>query len=85
MNIESEITAIKERNQRVEIDKAWETSWTRKLSIAILTYAVALVWLIMIKETSAALKALVPVAGFILSTLSLPYIRSQWAKSYKDR
>ena len=35
-NIEKEIELIKERNARVELDKKWETSWTRKICIAIL-------------------------------------------------
>ena len=40
MNFEKEIKKIQERNKRVELDKAWETSKTRKISIAILTYLV---------------------------------------------
>ena len=35
-----EINAIKARNNRVEKDKAWETSWIRRICIAILTYFV---------------------------------------------
>ena len=38
MDLEKEIKEIKERNKRVETDKAWETSWTRKICIALLTY-----------------------------------------------
>ena len=30
-DLEKEIIQIKERNKRVELDKKWETSWTRKL------------------------------------------------------
>ena len=30
MDLEKEIKKIQERNKRVELDKAWETSWTRK-------------------------------------------------------
>ncbi len=30
MDIEKEINDIKERNKKVELNKAWETSWTRK-------------------------------------------------------
>ena len=29
--LEQEIEQIKERNKRVELDKAWETSWTRRI------------------------------------------------------
>ena len=38
--LEKEIELIKMRNKRVEADKAWETSWTRKICIAVLTYLV---------------------------------------------
>lgn len=31
--LENEIAKIKERNKKVELDKAWETSWTRKICI----------------------------------------------------
>ena len=36
-----EIAAIKERNHRVEADKAWERSGFRILSIAVITYIIA--------------------------------------------
>lgn len=36
--LESRLAEIESRNARVENDKAWETSWTRKLTIAIMTY-----------------------------------------------
>ena len=39
-NLEKEIENIKERNKKVELDKSWETSWTRKICIMILTYIV---------------------------------------------
>ena len=34
-NLEKEIESIKKRNKRVELDKAWETSWTRKICISL--------------------------------------------------
>lgn len=75
MNIEKEIEIIKKRNVKVEADKDWETSWTRRISIAIMTYIIALLWLIIIKENIPLLKACVPTGGYVLSTLSLPFIR----------
>lgn len=36
--VESRIAEIESRNARVATDKAWETSFTRKASIAIMTY-----------------------------------------------
>ena len=39
---------IEERNKKVELDKKWETSWTRKLCIMILTYVVVVIYTIII-------------------------------------
>ena len=79
MNIEEEIQNIRERNKRVEIDKAWETSWTRRMFITVVTYIIASIWLLVIHDTKPLLKALVPTIGYLLSTLSLPFIKSWWS------
>ena len=77
-DLDRELTAIKERNRRVELDKAWEVSWTRRLFIAAMTYAIAAIWLILINDSSPWLKAIVPTGGYILSTLSLPVLKQRW-------
>ena len=51
-DLEKEIELIKERNKRVEKDKAWETSMLRKVSIAILTYIVVITYSYLIKNVS---------------------------------
>ena len=77
--LENEINKIKERNKRVETDKAWETSFTRRICICILTYIVVVIYSFMISRVSNIwLSSLVPVLGFTLSTLSLKYVRSMW-------
>lgn len=82
--LENEILKIKERNKRVELDKAWETSWTRRICICILTYIVVIVYSNMIKTSSSIwFSSLVPVIGFTLSTLSLKVIRNIWEKVRK--
>lgn len=78
MDIEQEILQIKNRNKKVEQDKAWERSWTRRLSIAVFTYIIAEAWLLIIREPNSWLKGFVPVVGYILSTLSLPPIKRFW-------
>lgn len=81
MNIEQELENIKKRNKRVELDKAWETSWTRKICIMILTYVIVVIYSYLIKQNdNILLSSLVPVIGFALSTLSLKYIRKVWEK-----
>lgn len=86
MDIEKEIEQIKQRNKRVELDKAWETSWTRKICIMILTYIVVIVYSYVIRNyDNIFLSSLVPVIGFTLSTLSLKLIRKIWEKTDKTK
>ena len=79
--IEERLAKIEERNARVEADKAWETSWTRRIAIAAITYVIASAWLFVIADTSPWLKALVPVGGYILSTLTMPLFKQWWLRS----
>ena len=84
--IEEEIEQIKQRNKKVELDKAWETSWTRKICIAVLTYFVVVLYSFIInKFTNIWLSSLVPVFGFMLSTMSLKIIRKLWEKIINKR
>lgn len=80
MNIEQEIQAIKSRNERVEADKAWEVSWTRRLFIAAVTYVAAGTWLTTIHDSSPWFKSLIPAVAYILSTLSIPILKSLWLR-----
>ncbi len=79
--LESEINSIKNRNKRVELDKAWETSWTRRICICILTYFVVVLYSWVISQISNIwLSSIVPVIGFTISTLSLKLVRKIWEK-----
>ena len=83
-DLENEIAKIKERNKRVELDKAWETSWTRKICICILTYIVVVIYSYLInKNNNIWLSSLFPVIGFTLSTVSLNLVRTVWEKNRK--
>ena len=44
-NHDQEIQALIDRNKRVEAGKAWETSWVRRILIAIVTYVAACIFL----------------------------------------
>lgn len=82
--IEAEIRNIKARNAKVELDKAWETSWTRRLCICAMTYIVVVVYCFTIEAISNVfLSSLVPVIGFTLSTLSLGWVRKVWESKIK--
>jgi hypothetical protein len=73
--MEERLIAIEERNKKVEADKKWETSLIRRGGIIVLTYIFAVLFMYTIGESQPFLKALVPTCGFLLSTLSLKFLR----------
>ena len=79
-SLEKRIEEIENRNKRVGSDKAWETSWTRKLSIAILTYLVVVAYLYFVIKIDPWLNALVPVVGYLLSNITISFLKKQWIK-----
>ena len=82
-DIEERIKIIEERNKRVELDKKWETCWTRKICIMILTYIVVIIYSYIVRNyDNVFLSSLVPVIGFTLSTLSLKLVRKIWEKKF---
>ncbi|MBI2445035.1 hypothetical protein HYV43_01470 [Candidatus Micrarchaeota archaeon] len=80
MAIRKEIEKIHARNARVEADKAWEISWTRRLLIATITYILATALLVWIRAPQPFLAAWVPTVGYLLSTLTLPFAKQWWLK-----
>lgn len=77
------ISAIEARNAKVEANKAWEVSWTRRVSIATLTYLVIVSYLIATDNDRPFVNAAVPLVGFLLSTLLLGKVRSIWESRNK--
>jgi len=77
--LEKRVSLIEERNKRVEKDKAWETSWLRRILIVILTYIFAVLYLTIANTTNPFFGAVVPCAGFFLSTLTLRLIKEKWS------
>lgn len=78
-DLEKRIEIIEKRNKKVETDKAWETSWMRKICIMVLTYIIVIIYSYLIRNfDNIFLSSLVPVIGFTLSTLSLRLIRKIW-------
>lgn len=81
--IEKRLARIEERNNRVESDKAWETSFERKVLILILTYFVIGLFMNFIRVDKPFLNAIIPSLGFLLSTLSIPFFKDIWIKKQK--
>ncbi len=76
------VTRIEERNVRVEQSKAWETSVIRRVCIAVLTYAVVVIFFSVAQLPKPFLNALVPAGAFLISTLTLSLIRTWWIKKH---
>ena len=80
--LEEEIEVIKQRNAKVEADKAWETSYFRVLLISGIIYVIAVKVMYFIGSENYFLNALVPAIGYFLSVQSLPFIKKWWIKSH---
>jgi hypothetical protein len=76
--LEERVVKIEERNSSVEADKAWETSWTRKLLLLITTYVVIALYLQAIEVARPWVNAIVPAIGFMVSTLTMPFFKALW-------
>lgn len=83
--LESRIKQIEERNSRVESDKAWETSFARRLLLVLFTYLSIGFYLFAINVPQPWLNAIVPAVAFMLSTLTLPFIKKIWLGRYYKR
>lgn len=80
--LENDLEAIRMRNARVDADKAWETSSTRTALIAFVTYLSACGFLAFINTDRWWLNALLPPAGYFLSTQSLHLIKTWWLRGH---
>jgi hypothetical protein len=83
-SLQKEIDAIKARNKKVEADKAWETSWTRKLIVFLLTYIVVVIVFFVVELPDPFLNAIIPSVAFVLSTLTVPIVKDWWIKRFNS-
>lgn len=81
--LKKEVEKIKERNAKVEADKAWETSLFRKILVAVLTYIVIVLFFAVAGLAKPFINAIVPTLGFLLSTLSISIFKTLWLKRQK--
>lgn len=79
--VKHNVEDIQTRNQRVEADKAWEISWTRRSIIAVGTYVVIGTYLSFLKIEAAWLHAFVPSGAYIISTFSLFMFKKLWLET----
>lgn len=79
-DLEKEIELIKQRNRRVETEKTWETSWTRRIVVVILTYLVISLFFLFAGVSQPFTNAIVPALAFVLSNASVPIFKNFWLK-----
>lgn len=81
-DLQKEIELIKQRNLRVEADKAWEQSVTRIGTICLITYLITGIVFFQIRVPNPFANALIPTIAFFLSMQSLPFLKKWWVKKY---
>lgn len=83
MDLEQRVQKIEKRNERVEVDKAWETSWARRILLMVFTYLAIGIYMWAIDITNPWINAIVPAIGFLLSTLTMPFFKKLWLQRQK--
>ena len=84
-DLEQRIAAIEQRNVRVEADKAWEVSWERRVVVAVVTYFVTDAAFRYGDVTQPWLAGILASLGYIVSTFTMPVIRSHWVKHLLEK
>ncbi len=79
-SLTKDVEQIKERNRKVELDKKWEVSFTRRLLLIGFTYLSIGLYMSFIGIEDAWLNAIIPSIGFLLSTLTLPFFKKNCIK-----
>lgn len=83
--LENRVLEIERRNKKVEVDKAWEVSKTRKIFIIITTYLTLGIYMQYINIYKPWLNAIIPTFAFFLSTLTYPIVRRFWENNIKNK
>ncbi len=83
LNMEETLQAIVDRNKRVEAEKAWEVSFTRRAFLAVLTYVTAALLLSLLGQERVLLLSFIPAISYVFSTLTLPWMKRFWMRSQR--
>lgn len=81
--LKEEIEKIKERNKRVEADKAWEVSKTRTAFISVITFVLIYLFLLFGNANNPILNALLAVVAYWISTETYGVLKRWWLKRRK--
>ena len=81
-DLEKELKEVKARNKRVEGDKAWETSFARRVLVTVLTYFVIVLFFYFAELPKPFVNSIVPAVAFLLSTMTLSFFKRIWLERY---
>lgn len=76
--LKTRVEKIEARNKKVEGDKAWETSKTRSVFIAVSTYLLIFVFMNLIGDSHPFLNAFVASVGYLISTSTYNFLKKRW-------
>lgn len=79
------IEIIEKRNHRVELDKDWEGSVTRRVLIVLFTFISIGLYMWVIGVDKPLFNAIIPSLGFTLSTLTLPFFKNLWMQNKEKK
>lgn len=80
MELEQRVKNIEDRNKKVEEDKAWETSITRRVLSMIFSYVAVGIIFQILEVPKPWLNAIVPALAFMIQQLSMPVLKRMWIK-----
>ena len=83
-DLEKIVINIENRNKKVELDKSWELSYSRRFLLTLFTYIAIGTYFKIISVSKPWLNAIVPSIAFMLSTLTLPFFKKLWL-NYKTK
>jgi hypothetical protein len=85
LTLEERVDRLEARNRRVEADKAWEISWTRRFVLMILIYVIVVFYLRFVVHIDPWINGLVPVIGYFLSTLTISFLKNRFMVRFRRR
>ena len=80
--LRADIELIKKRNKRVEEAKAWEVSKTRSIFIAVSSFLLIYIVMVLVAADHPFFNALVSALSYLLSTSSYDLLKSWWLKRH---
>jgi len=82
---EIRLVEIQESHRRIEAEKAWEVSWTRRFFTGFLAYIVAVLFFSLIGVPRPIWSALALFVGFVVSSLILSFIKRGFIKRWDKK